>query len=364
MRTQEVLNYLEEWAPLALQESYDNSGLLVGDRNATITGVLVSLDCTEDVVEEAIAKNCNLIVSHHPVIFGGLKRLTGDNYVQRTVIKAIKNDIQLYAIHTNLDNIPLGVNGEIASRLGLRNTQILLPKTNVLYKLVVFCPPTCLDAVREGIFAAGGGHVGNYSECAFELEGTGSFKPEPGANPSEGEIGKRYSNREFKLEVIVPAWLKGRVWNAVIENHPYETIAHEWLKLEQPNQEIGSGMIGELEQELPLSDVLALIKNNFNTKVLKHTESINKPIKRIAVCGGSGQFLLEQAKREGADLYLTSDVKYHEFFDTEGKLVLVDMGHYESEQFTIELIANKLAEKFRTFAVHKTAVVTNPVYYY
>jgi len=364
MRTQEVLSYLEQWAPLALQESYDNSGLLVGDRNAKVTGVLVSLDCTEAVVDEAIEKGCNLIVSHHPIIFGGLKRLTGDTYIQRTVMKAIKHDIQLYAIHTNLDHVLTGVNAELGARLGLSNLRILSPKPDHLYKLVVFCPPDCLEAVREGIFAAGGGHVGNYSECAFEVEGIGSFKPEPGANPSDGEIGIRSTGHEVKLEVLVPSWLRTAVWNAVTDYHPYETVAHEWLKLSNTNETIGSGMLGEWKGGIELNEALNLIKKSFNLKTLKHTEPTNKLIQKVAICGGSGQFLLEEAKRNHADLYVTADIKYHEFFDTEGKIVLVDIGHYESEQFTIELIANKLAEKFRTFAVHKTAVVTNPVYYY
>jgi dinuclear metal center YbgI/SA1388 family protein len=325
---------------------------------------LVSLDCTEDVVEEAIAKNCNLIVSHHPIVFKGLKRFTGADYVQRTIIKAIQNNIALYAIHTNLDNTLEGVNGEIARRLGLKNVKPLVPLNGHLLHLTVFVPVDHFEKVRTALFEAGAGNVGNYSECGFSLVGNGSFKPEEGAKPFEGNLGERTEQEEIRFEVILPSWKKAEVQRALFEAHPYEEIAHNWQTLQNNLNHYGSGAIGELDSPLALIDCLAILKKEFNNQCIKYTSS-NKPfIQKIAVCGGSGQFLLGAAKAQGADAFITSDVKYHEFFDAENRLSFIDIGHFESEQFTIELIHAKITEKFRTFAVHKTGVITNPVLYY
>lgn len=364
MRIQEVISYLEQWAPPILQESYDNSGLLVGNKQNEITNVLVSLDCTEEVVDEAISKNCNLIVSHHPIVFKGLKRFTGADYVQRTIIKAIQNNIALYAIHTNLDNTLEGVNGEIAKRLGLKNIRPLVPINGHLLQLTVFIPVDHFEKVRTALFDAGAGSLGNYSECGFSVLGNGSFKPENGAKPFEGEHGIRTELEEIRFEAILPSWKKADVMRALFQSHPYEEIAHNWQILENALSQFGSGAIGELEIPILLSDCLSMLKKEFNNQCVKYTE-INKPlIQKIAVCGGSGQFLLGAAKAEGADVFVTSDVKYHEFFDAEKQLSFIDIGHFESEQFTIELIHDKITEKFRTFAVHKTGVRTNPVLYY
>jgi len=364
MRIEEVISYLEQWAPPILQESYDNSGLLVGNKQAEITNVLVSLDCTEDVVDEAIAKKCNLIVSHHPIIFKGLKRLTGADYVQRTIIKAIQNNIALYAIHTNLDNTLEGVNGEIARRLGLKNVKPLVPLNGHLLQLTVFIPVDHFEKVRTALFEAGAGNVGNYSECGFSLVGNGSFKPEDGAKPFEGNVGARTENDEIRFEVILPSWKKADVQRALFEAHPYEEVAHNWQTLQNNLNQYGSGAIGELDSPMILTDCLTLLKKEFNNQCIKYTASNKEFIQKIAVCGGSGQFLLGAAKAQGANAFITSDVKYHEFFDAENRLSFIDIGHFESEQFTIELIHAKITEKFRTFAVHKTGVITNPVLYY
>ncbi len=364
MRIEEVISYLEQWAPPILQESYDNSGLLVGNKQTEITNVLVSLDCTEDVVEEAIAKNCNLIVSHHPIVFKGLKRFTGADYVQRTIIKAIQNNIALYAIHTNLDNTLEGVNGEIARRLGLKNVKPLVPLNGHLLHLTVFIPATHFEKVRSALFDAGAGNVGNYSECGFSLVGNGSFKPEEGSQPVEGNHGERSELEEIRFEVILPSWKKGEVQRALFAAHPYEEIAHNWQVLQNELQQYGSGAIGELETPINLIDCLSLLKKEFNNQSIKYTQSNKQLIQKIAVCGGSGQFLFSAAKAQGADAFVTSDIKYHEFFDAENRLSFIDIGHFESEQFTIELIHAKISEKFRTFAVHKTGVITNPVLYY
>ncbi len=364
MRIQEVISYLEQWAPPIIQESYDNSGLLVGNKQNEITNVLVSLDCTEEVVEEAIAKNCNLIISHHPIVFKGLKRFTGADYVQRTIIKAIQNNIALYAIHTNLDNTIEGVNGEIAKRLGLKNVRPLVALNGHLLQLTVFVPNNHFEKVRTALFNAGAGALGNYIECGFSVVGNGSFKPENGAQPFEGTPGIRSEIEEIRFEVILPSWKKPEVQLALFQSHPYEEIAHNWQILENALSQFGSGAIGELEIPMKLSDCLGKLKKEFNNQCIKYTQSNKLSIQKIAVCGGSGQFLLRAAKAQGADVFITSDVKYHEFFDAEGQLSFIDIGHFESEQFTIELIHAKITEKFRTFAVHKTGVMTNPVLYY
>ena len=364
MRIEEVISYLEQWAPPILQESYDNSGLLVGNKQNEITNILVSLDCTEDVIEEAIAKNCNLIVSHHPIVFKGLKRFTGEDYVQRTIIKAIQNNISLYAIHTNLDNTIEGVNGEIAKRLGLKNVRPLVPLSGHLLQLTVFIPIDYFEKVRTALFEAGAGSLGNYSECGFSVVGNGSFKPEEGAQPFEGNLGDRSEKEEVRFEVILPSWKKAEVQHALFQSHPYEEIAHNWQNLQNPIHQFGSGAIGELETPISLINCLSKLKEVFNNHSIKYTNTSQSMIQKIAVCGGSGQFLLGAAKALGADAFITSDVKYHEFFDSENRLSFIDIGHFESEQFTIELIHAKITEKFRTFAVHKTGVITNPVLYY
>jgi putative NIF3 family GTP cyclohydrolase 1 type 2 len=293
-----------------------------------------------------------------------LKRFTGADYVQRTIIKAIQNNIALYAIHTNLDNTLEGVNGEIARRLGLKNVKPLVPLNGHLFHLTVFVPVDHFEKVRTALFEAGAGNVGNYSECGFSFVGNGSFKPEEGAKPFEGNIGERTEQDEIRFEVVLPSWKKAEVQHALFESHPYEEIAHNWQTLQNNLSQYGSGAIGELDSPIALTDCLAFLKKEFNNQCIKYTSS-NKPfIQKIAICGGSGQFLLGAAKAQGADAFITSDVKYHEFFDAENRLSFIDIGHFESEQFTIELIHAKIAEKFRTFAVHKTGVITNPVLYY
>ena len=364
MTIEEIIRELETVAPLQYQEDYDNCGLLAGQKHLEASGALLSLDCTEDVVEEAITLNCNLIIAHHPILFKGLKKITGSNYVERTLIKAIQNNIAIYAIHTNLDNTIEGVNGEIAKRLGLKNVRPLVPLNGHLLQLTVFIPNDHFEKVRTALFYAGAGSLGNYSECGFSVVGNGSFKPEEGAQPFEGEHGIRTEQEEIRFEVILPSWKKSNVQRALFESHPYEEIAHNWQTLQNPIHQFGSGAIGELEAPIALTDCLSILKKEFNNQSIKYTHTNKPKIQKIAICGGSGQFLLGAAKAQGADVFITSDVKYHEFFDAEGQLSFIDIGHFESEQFTIELIHAKITEKFRTFAVHKTGVITNPVLYY
>ncbi len=363
MKISDITEHLETLAPVYFQESYDNAGLIVGDGSCECKGIITCLDATEAVIEEAIIKNCNLVVAHHPIIFRGLKKLNGGNYVERTILKAIKNDIAIYAIHTNLDNIKKGVNHKMAERLELQDMQMLQPKESILKKLITFVPRDKTEDLRKALFAVGAGQLGKYSECSFNTEGTGTFKPEEGADPHVGEIGKRHEEKEVKIEVIFPGYLEQKIIRAMTDAHPYEEVAYDIISLGNYLSDVGSGMIGELAELIDEKEFLKKIKSAFNLKVIKHTNLLGKKIKKVAVCGGAGSFLIQVALLSRADIYITSDIKYHEFFDAEGML-LVDIGHYESEQFTIDLLYEFLREKYPNFAVRKTEVNTNPVNYY
>jgi dinuclear metal center YbgI/SA1388 family protein len=363
MLLKEIIAAFEEFATPALQESYDNSGLLVGNPAQTVTGVLFCLDSTEEIIDEAIAKGCNLVVAHHPIIFSGLKRITGRNYIERTVIKAVRNDVAIYAIHTNLDNVKHGVNRKIADKLGLNKLRILTPRRDELVKLEVFVPLEHTEAIRQAVFRAGGGHIGNYDECSFATVGDGTFRPLDGAMPTLGEVGKRHSEAEHNLSFIVPKWLKQRVHEAMIHAHPYEEAAHQWITTANLMPDVGSGMVGELDSEVDMESFFHLLKESMKVSLVRHTKPIKKTVKRVAVCGGSGSFLLHDAIAAGADVFVTSDFKYHQFFDADGRIVIADIGHYESEQFTIELLGDWFRQKFPTFASHLTAIDTNPVFY-
>ncbi|ANH81108.1 Nif3-like dinuclear metal center hexameric protein [Niabella ginsenosidivorans] len=358
-----VIQVLEAVAPPSLQESYDNAGLLTGQPSLECTGILCCLDATEAVISEAVEKHCNLVVAHHPIVFSGLKKLTGDNYVQRALIKAIKNDIAIYAIHTNLDNVIGGVNGQIAKKLGLINLRVLAPKENQLEKLFFFVPPEAAEKVMSALFAAGGGKIGNYSECSFRVSGTGSFLPGDEARPYSGERGKRHEADELKIEILYPRYLRHKMLSVLKENHPYEEVAYEQIALENLHQEIGAGITGELEEAMDETGFLQQLKALFHLPVIKHTSLLGKKVKKISICGGAGSFLIKNAIDSKSDIYISSDIKYHEFFDADGKIVIADIGHYESEQFTIELLYHILQEKFLNFAVLKTTVITNPVHY-
>jgi dinuclear metal center YbgI/SA1388 family protein len=364
MKIQEIIFFLESVAPPALQESYDNAGLLSGNNQWECTGIITTLDATEQIVQEAIEKKCNLIVAHHPVIFGGLRKITGKNYVEKTIISAIKNDIAIYAIHTNLDNVFHGVNAAFADKLGLINRVILQPKNETLKKLFTFVPVEQAEKVRSSIFAAGGGHISNYSECSFNSPGQGTFKPGAGTNPFTGKIGERHTGEEIKMEMIFPAWLENNILATLFNTHPYEEVAFDIIALENQNQQVGSGLIGELPELLDEQQFLAVLKDKFGLSVIKHTLLTGKPVKKVALCGGAGSFLIGKAVASGADFYITGDIKYHEYFDANNRLVIADIGHFESEQFTINLLFDILSQKFPTFAVLKTGVKTNPVHYF
>lgn len=364
MKVKDVTQYLESVAPGAYQESYDNSGLLTGDPGQDVTGVLLTLDCTEAVVDEAIVKDANLIVAHHPVIFKGLKKLTGSNYVERTIIKAIRNNIAIYAIHTNLDNVHTGVNRKIAEKIGLKNLQVLAPRKDTLTKLVTFIPTEHTETVLQALYKAGAGQIGDYKNCSFQISGIGTFLPSGNANPHIGKTGEQEQVTENRVEVIVPTHLEGQVLAALRKSHPYEEAAYYLTRLANENQEVGAGMTGEPEEPLEPIEFLKRLKNRMNLTTIRHTRLLDKKVTKVAVCGGSGSFLLGQAIRSGADFFITADFKYHEFFDAEGKITIADIGHYESEIFTKELLGEIFKEKFPTFAVNFSETDTNPIRYF
>lgn len=364
MQLKNICDYLESIAPIQYQESYDNSGLIVGDTGIDIHKALISLDCTEDVIDEAIEIGANLIISHHPIVFSGLKKFNGKNYVERVVMKAIKHDIALYAIHTNLDNVKNGVNYKIAEKLGLRNIKILDPKQSLLSKLVTFAPHTHAGNIRDALFKAGAGHIGNYSECSFNAEGYGTFKGNDLTNAFVGEKNQRHQEPETRIEVLFPSRLESSLVSALKSAHPYEEVAYDIVQLSNEHQEVGSGIIAEFENELSEVEFLKTISQKLHLQLIRHTELLNRSIKRVAICGGSGSFLLKNAISKAADAFITADYKYHQFFDSEGRILICDVGHYESEQFTIELLLEKITKKFPTFAVCSTKCNTNPVKYF
>lgn len=364
MTIEKIIQALEEFAPLAYQEDYDNCGLLTGDKTQEATGALLTLDCTEEIIEEAIQKKCNLVIAHHPIIFSGLKKLTGTNYIERTIIKAIRNNIAIYACHTNLDNVKEGVNKKIAEKLGLTNVRILAPKQNLLKKLVTFVPASHHLMVLNALFGAGAGNIGNYDSCSFNLEGSGTFRGNASTTPFIGKPGELSTEKEIRIETVFELPNQNKVISALLANHPYEEVAYDLYALANSHSLIGSGMVGELEEAMDETGFLNHVKKTFKVPTVKHTNKLSKPIKKVAICGGSGRFLLKNAIQSGADAFITSDFKYHEFFDAENKLLLIDTGHYESEQFTPEIFYEIIQKKFSTFAIHLSKINTNPINYF
>ncbi|MES2388359.1 MAG: Nif3-like dinuclear metal center hexameric protein [Bacteroidota bacterium] len=363
MQIREIIQSLERLAPPAYQESYDNSGLICGSADNELTGVLVTLDCTEPVIEEAIRRGCNLVVAHHPIVFKGLKRLNGKNYVERTVINAIRAGVAIYAIHTNLDHVQQGVSKRMADKLGLTGARILQPKRGFLRKLTVFVPEENQDTLLAALHKAGAGTIGKYSNCSFTVKGTGRFLPGSDANPSLGEKGKSEAVPESRIEVILPFNTEASVLAAMRKAHPYEEVAYYLQTLENEWQDVGAGMVGNLPEPMETMAFLQKVKDTFGAGCLRHTEVLKPTVRRIALCGGSGSFLLRDAISAGADVYITADFKYHEFFDAENHVVIADIGHFESEQYTKDLLFEHLKEKFANIAVCFSETETNPVRY-
>ena len=363
MIIKDITNCIEEIAPLNFAEGFDNVGLLVGNYNSQVTGVLVTLDTLENIVDEAIDKKCNLIVSFHPIIFSGLKKINGKNYVERVILKAIKNDIAIYAIHTALDNSNQGVNAKICEVLNLKNTKILIPQSNTLKKLTTYVPLDNAEQVRKSLFNAGAGTIGNYDQCSFNAEGIGTYRGNENSNPILGEKGKLHKESEVIISVIFEKNKEKNLLKSLFKAHPYEEVAYEIVSLDNNNQEIGIGMIGELNEPMNEVDFLKFVKETMNAKGIRHSKLLNKPITNVAVLGGSGSFAIENAKSADADIYITADIKYHEFYKAENKLIIADIGHYESEQFTKNLLVDILTKKFPNFAIILSQKNTNPIYY-
>ncbi len=364
MKIKEITNFFDKLIPLSLQESYDNSGLIVGNLEQETKSVLITLDVTEDIIDEAIEKKSNLIIAHHPIIFTGLKKITGKNFIERTIIKAIKNDIAIYASYINLDNIKGGVNSKICNKLSLINTKILASKNGDLRKLVTFVPKTHIEKVRKALFSVGVGSIGNYSSCSFNIEGEGTFLPSDNTNPYLGEKLKLNFEKEIRFETIFSKHIKPSVIATLLKNHPYEEVAYDIYPLDNTNDNIGLGMIGEFNEPISEIELLEKLKQIFGIKAIKHTKLFNKKIRKVAVCGGSGSFLLNRAIALEADVFISSDFKYHQFFDAENKILITDIGHFESEQFTKEIFYEILSKKFPKFAVYLSKINTNPIYYY
>ncbi len=364
MTVKEVTQILEELAPLDYAEDFDNVGLLVGEPGQSVKGILVTLDTLEVVVDEAIAKKCNLIVSFHPIIFKGLTKITGKNYVERVVLKAIQNNIAIYSMHTALDNSPIGVNAKICEVLGVQAPRILLPKKGTIKKLTTYIPKTHADTVRATLFDVGGGTLGNYSQCSFNSTGVGTFNAGEQANPTIGTKGELHKEEEVQLNMTFAAHLEKRLLRALFESHPYEEVAFEVITLENTNQNLGMGMVGELEGPMDEHSFLTHLKNTMHAKGIRHSKLLGKPVQRVAVLGGSGAFAIGAARAAKADIFVTADVKYHQFYEAEEKMVIADIGHFETEQFTKNLLVGLLTKKIPNFAVTLSESITNPIKYF
>ena len=364
MKVKEIIGHLESKAPLILQEDYDNSGLLIGSVDDEISGVLLCLDINEAILQEAVRRKCNMIISHHPVIFKGMKQLTGKDLTQRIVITAIRENIAIYAIHTNLDNSLKGLNALLMDKIGVKNHRIIVRKENFLSKLVTFAPLDFAGKVRDSLFEAGAGHIGNYDHCSYNITGQGTFRASEHANPFVGERNQLHIEDETRIEVVFPSYLHRRLIVALIKSHPYEEVAYDIYPLSNDYQMAGAGILGELENAMNVIEFLSVVKSITGAGVIRHTAMGNEIIRKVATCTGSGSFLIPDVIGAGADIFLTADLKYHDFFQPEGKLILADIGHYESEQFVKEWIYNALIEKFPTFAILISETNTNPIKYY
>lgn len=359
----DIIASLEALAPLAYQESYDNSGLIIGNANNSVEAALITLDITENVVDEAIENNCDLIISHHPILFGGLKKINGSSDEERCVIKAIQNNIAIYACHTNIDSVKEGVSWKMGEKLSLQNMKILVPSETDLLKLVTFIPKDHIQSVTEALFQIGIGKIGDYDSCSFQTKGEGTFRGLEQSNAFVGEKFKLHTEEEIRFEAILPAHLQHIAVATLKANHPYEEVAYDLVKLENKNEHVGFGVVGTLKEELNTMEFLQQLKKTFHCDAIKHTDIVQDKIKKIALCGGSGSSFLKQAKREKADIYISGDFKYHQFFETENRIIIADIGHYESEQFTKDVFYERLTKKFPKFAIRLSQVRTNPVHH-
>ncbi len=363
MKLKEITSILEEMAPLAYAEDFDNVGLLVGNPDLTIRGILVCHDALESVIDEAASKNCNLIVCFHPILFSPIKKLTGKNYVERSIIKAIKNDIAIFAVHTALDNHMNGVNKIICDALGIKNTKILIPKKNFIQKLTTFTIPENALEVRNALFDAGAGNIGNYDNCSFSSQGIGTYMGNEKSDPAIGGQFEFVESNEIKIEVTFERHLQSKILKALYRSHVYEEVAYEIYTLENDHQNIGLGMIGQLDEPMKTQEFLEFVKETMQCGSVRHSAFIAKTVQKVAVLGGSGSLAIKNAIQAGADVFLTADLKYHNFYEAENQIVVADIGHFESERYTKNYIVDFLTEKIPNFAIVLSDENTNPVKY-
>lgn len=364
IQVKEIIRHIEEFAPPALQESYDNSGLQIGDPERKVSGILIALDVTPEVVEEAVAHQCNLIVAHHPLSLAGIKKITPSQPTGAIILRAAIENIAIYAAHTNIDSVREGVSHRLAKKIGLINSRVLEPRSELLIKLVTFVPAAEAPKVRLALFEAGAGHIGQYDACSYNLEGEGTFRGSEQANPYVGKRGEIHTEKETRIETILPAYLQTRVIKTLLEVHPYEEVAYDLYPLNNTWHEVGFGIVGQLPVPMTATDFLKNLKTATQTGCIRHTALPDRPVKTVAVCGGSGSFLINKAKAAEADVFVTADIKYHQFFETSNSMMIADIGHYESEQFTKELFFELLTKKFPNFAIRLSNVNTNPIKYY
>ncbi len=363
MKLAELCRYLDSTIPLSFQEAYDNSGLQVGLSEQEISSALLATDITEEVLDEAVRRECNLVISHHPLIFGGIKKITGRSYTERIIIKAIKLDIAIYSAHTNLDAASFGVSRKIAEKLNLKNVKVLVPLKSKLLKLVTFIPATHLEKVQNALFEAGAGAIGNYDKCGFTVAGTGSFRAGSDSNPFAGERGKLHFENEIRFETVIFSHMKEEIIRALLSSHPYEEVAYDIYPLENENIEAGFGCTGEFDDKISETEFLMLLSSSFGAEGVRYSNLLDRSVRKVAICGGSGSSLLRNAIATGADAFVTADIKYHGFFDADKSILLVDIGHFESEKFTTEILYDLIVKKFPKFAVRFSETNTNPINY-
>ncbi len=363
MKLAEIISVIESFAPVSLQEKYDNTGLACGDPGMEVHQALLCIDVTEEIVSEAIHHSCDVIISHHPVLFHPLKKLTGTTLQERIMLSAIRNNIALYSAHTNIDNVAGGVNKKISDRLGLQHTKVLTPAEGLLRKLVTFVPSSHADIVRDALFNAGAGHIGAYDRCSFNSEGSGTFRASEGTHPFTGEIGEFHMEKEMRIEVVYPVFLQKHVISSMCAVHPYEEPAYDIVRMENATSLAGAGMVGELPEAATAQDFFMKVKETFTCKVIRCSPFTGKAVKKIALCGGSGSFLLDAALEAKADVFLTADIRYHQFFEADGQIILADIGHYESEQFTNEIFYELLTKNLPNFAIRFSQINSNCITY-
>ncbi|MBI4536287.1 MAG: Nif3-like dinuclear metal center hexameric protein [Ignavibacteriae bacterium] len=367
MTVREIQDVIEHWAPREIAWGQDNVGLQIGNPASRLLGILIALDVTEKIITEARRHRANLIISHHPLLFKAPRSITPRNQVGRCIDALVKSGIALYSAHTNLDFAHGGTSWAIAEALGLTAVDFLYKPYKVQRKIVTFVPTDHVDRVAVAMAEAGAGRIGNYDNCSFRMLGTGTFKANERANPVVGSKNVLEKVAETRLEMVVDQWLVPGVLKALKQAHPYEEVAHDVYPTENESDAFGMGIIGMLVRPMTLKSLLALIKKKLGARALRCTGSLNHKVSRIAACGGSGSELLDEAVRARADAFITADVKYHTFHDANGRIALIDAGHYETEHLVVQTMAKKLAQEMRRMRIHvpvfASRTSTNPIVY-